>query len=35
MKGKHFQGRDLLNILRLDVFADVCSNDPLSSMNYV
>ncbi|KAF2021946.1 hypothetical protein BU24DRAFT_446839 [Aaosphaeria arxii CBS 175.79] len=29
------QGRALLEVLRLDIFADVCGRDPMSSLNYV
>lgn len=29
------QGRDLLDLLRPDLFADICGNNPLSSINYV
>jgi hypothetical protein len=29
------QGRDLLDLLRPDLFADVCGNNPVSSVNYV
>ncbi|KAK4615645.1 hypothetical protein CLAFUW4_10071 [Fulvia fulva] len=29
------QGRDLLTLLRPDLFADVCGNNPVSSVNYV
>lgn len=29
------QGRDLLTMLRPDLFADVCGNNPASSVNYV
>jgi hypothetical protein len=34
-KGGELQGRPLLNLIRLDIFADVCSRAPLSSLNYV
>ncbi|KAH8732228.1 hypothetical protein GQ44DRAFT_745478 [Phaeosphaeriaceae sp. PMI808] len=34
-KGSQFQGRALPDVLRLDVFADVCGNDPISSLNYM
>lgn len=29
------QGRELLDLLRPDLFADICGNNPLSSINYV
>jgi len=29
------QGRDLLDLLRPDLFAGVCGNNPVSSVNYV
>ena len=32
---EQLQGRALLDVLRLDIFADVCGNNPISSMNYV
>lgn len=34
-KKKDLKGCDLLELLRLDIFADVCGNNPLSSMSYV
>jgi hypothetical protein len=34
-KREHLQGRALLDVLRLDVFADVCGYAPFSSLNYV
>jgi hypothetical protein len=34
-KNERFQGRALLDFLRLDVFADVCGRDPVSSLNLV
>jgi hypothetical protein len=34
-KRTHWQGRTLLDTLRLDFFADVCGNNPISSLNYV
>lgn len=34
-KREQLQGPALLNVLQLDVFADVCGNTPLSSLNYV
>ncbi|KAL6705611.1 hypothetical protein ACN47E_006558 [Coniothyrium glycines] len=30
----HLQGRDLLALLRIDIFADVCGNHPLSALNH-
>ena len=32
---KVIQGRDLLDLIRVDLFHDVCGNHPLSSLNYV
>ncbi|CAO2658337.1 Nn.00g060600.m01.CDS01 [Neocucurbitaria sp. VM-36] len=32
---EQLQGRALLELLRVDVFADVCGNTPISSLNYV
>ena len=34
-KKSDFQGRELLDLLRLDLYADVVGNRPLSSLNYV
>ncbi|KAF1362383.1 hypothetical protein EJ07DRAFT_174786 [Lizonia empirigonia] len=34
-KEKQFQGRRLLELLLLDIFADVCGNTPVSSLNCV
>ena len=34
-KQESITGRSLLDLLRLDFFADVCGRDPLSSLNYV
>jgi len=34
-KREQLQGRALLDLLRVDVFADVCGNTPVSSLNYV
>jgi hypothetical protein len=34
-KGGELQGRPLLDLIRLDIFADVCGRAPLSSLNYV
>lgn len=34
-KPGQFKGSTVLDLLRLDVFADVCGNHPLSSLNYV
>ena len=34
-KNEQIQGRALLELLRVDIFADVCGNYPLSSLNYV
>jgi hypothetical protein len=34
-KNGQFQGRALLDFLRLDVFADICGRDPVSSLNLV
>ncbi|ORX97348.1 hypothetical protein BCR34DRAFT_578009 [Clohesyomyces aquaticus] len=34
-KKEQIQGTTLLDLLRLDIFADVCGNHPLSSLNYV
>jgi hypothetical protein len=31
----HFQGSALIDFLRLDVFADICGRDPVSSLNLV
>lgn len=34
-KPDQLQGRTLLDVLRLDVFSDVCGRTPISSLNYV
>jgi hypothetical protein len=34
-KREEIQGRALLDMLRVDIFADVCGNNPLSGLNYV
>jgi len=33
--GEEIRGHVLLNLLRLDIFADVCGETPISSLNYV